>query len=61
MDTDSLYTDKPIPLEFISEELGDLKDELKGDIIQEAFFVAPKVYGFRQVNNPLVWEWIIRN
>lgn len=48
MDTDSIYTDMPISEHLLSDELGDLKDELKGDIISEAYFVAPKVYGFKQ-------------
>jgi hypothetical protein len=41
-DTDSIYTDKPLPEEFISNKLGDLK--LEG-VYKEAVFLAPKVYG----------------
>jgi len=46
MDTDSLYTDQPISSELLSDELGDFKDELKEGIIDLAYFVASKVYGF---------------
>lgn len=42
-DTDSVFTDKPLPKELIGTKLGQLKLE---NIIKLGYFVAPKVYGF---------------
>jgi hypothetical protein len=41
-DTDSIFTNKPLPNEFISDKLGDLKLEY---IFKESIFLAPKMYG----------------
>jgi hypothetical protein len=41
-DTDSIYTDKPLPDNMIGDKLGQFK--LEG-IYKEAIFLAPKVYG----------------
>ena len=46
-DTDSLFTDKPLPESFINNELGGLKDELKGQIISRAYFLGTKEYGYQ--------------
>ena len=47
MDTDSFITDQEIPNSFVSNELGDLKNEFAHDPILEAYFVAAKVYGLK--------------
>lgn len=49
-DTDSVFTEKPIPKHFISKELGDLKDELNGGVIAKVYFLGIKQYGYI-VNN----------
>jgi hypothetical protein len=41
-DIDSIFTNKPLPNEFISDKLGDLKLEY---IFKESIFLAPKMYG----------------
>lgn len=45
-DTDSAFTTKPIDPSLIGIELGQMKDELKGNIIKEAYFIGPKKYGY---------------
>lgn len=45
-DTDSYFTSKPINLDLLGEELGQFKDELGGLLIQEAYFLGPKKYGY---------------
>jgi hypothetical protein len=45
-DTDSLFTDKPIPSHLIGKDLGLLKDEMNGMIIKEAYFLGIKQYGY---------------
>jgi hypothetical protein len=45
-DTDSLFTDKPIPPHLIGKDLGLLKDELNGLVINKAFFLGIKQYGY---------------
>jgi hypothetical protein len=52
IDTDSMIIDKPLSPELISDELGDLKDELKGGVIDLAYFIAPKVYALK-INNKI--------
>ncbi|RUS23436.1 hypothetical protein BC937DRAFT_88903, partial [Endogone sp. FLAS-F59071] len=46
-DTDSVFLAKPLEAKHIGTDLGLMKDELKGNIIQEALFVAPKCYGYK--------------
>ena len=52
-DTDSIFTTNNLSNEYLSEELGYFKDELKGNIIQEAYFLGVKQYGYwyYDVNN----------
>lgn len=50
-DTDSIYTDKPLPLKFIGNGLGLLKLEY---ICKDAIFLAPKVYGLLTDNGLIV-------
>ena len=46
-DTDSLFIDKPLPESFINSDLGGLKDELNGMVINKAYFLGPKKYGYQ--------------
>jgi len=46
-DTDSIFTTKPLDLDLIGKELGLMKDELEGQIIDEAYFFGIKKYGYR--------------
>ena len=43
-DTDSIFTDKPLPDHMIGKELGLMKDELDGEVIQRAYFLGIKRY-----------------
>lgn len=45
-DTDSAFTTKPIDGNLLGPELGQYKDELKGLVINEAYFLGPKKYGY---------------
>lgn len=50
-DTDSVYTNKPLPKEFIGEGLGLLKLE---HLCKDAIFLAPKVYTLLTEENKLI-------
>lgn len=45
-DTDSMFTLIPIDPLFLGNELGQMKDEMNGIVIQEALFLGPKKYGY---------------
>ena len=45
-DTDSAFTTKPIDSNLLGKDIGLLKDELNGQVIQEAYFLGPKKYGY---------------
>ena len=45
-DTDSAFTSKPMDPSLIGIDIGLMKDELKGNIIKEAYFLGPKKYGY---------------
>jgi hypothetical protein len=45
-DTDSIFTLTTLDPSLIGSELGQMKDEMKGIVIQEACFVGPKKYGY---------------
>ena len=45
-DTDSIFTDKPLPLHMIGDDLGLMKDELNGQTIIKAYFLGIKKYGY---------------
>jgi hypothetical protein len=45
-DTDSCFTSEPLDPSLIGPELGMMKDELKGQVIEEAYFIGPKKYGY---------------
>ena len=50
-DTDSAFTTKPINPNLLGIELGEMKDELKGQVINEAYFLGPKKYGYYIIDN----------
>jgi hypothetical protein len=50
-DTDSIFTDKPLPEYLIGKELGQLKDELNGGVIKKAYFLGIKKYGYIDNND----------
>lgn len=52
-DTDSAFTSSPINPILLGDQLGQMKDEMKGIIINEALFLGPKKYGYwyLDVNN----------
>src|SRR5882724_1568891 len=52
-DTDSIFTNKPLPDCFISNNLGDLKLEY---ILKDAVFLAPKMYGGITTDNKEVMK-----
>jgi hypothetical protein len=45
-DTDSYFTTTPIDPLLLGDQLGLMKDEMKGVLIQEALFLGPKKYGY---------------
>jgi hypothetical protein len=45
-DTDSIFTTDTLSENFIGSELGQMKDELNGKVIQEGLFLGLKKYGF---------------
>jgi hypothetical protein len=47
-DTDSIFTNMPLPEQFVGKELGKFKLEY---VFEEAVFLAPKVYGGIVLNN----------
>lgn len=67
-DTDSIFTSKPLDPKLIGKELGLMKDELKGQVIKEGYFIAPKKYGYyiidsisNNITNYSVFSGIPRN
>lgn len=49
-DTDSVFTTAKLPDHLIGEDLGLMKDELKGLVIEEAYFFDIKKYGYWYLN-----------
>jgi len=49
-DTDSLFTDKPLPQNLVGDDIGQMKDELKGRVIKRALFLGNKKYIFQYYN-----------
>jgi hypothetical protein len=45
-DTDSAFTSTPIDISLIGDQLGEMKDEMNGILIQEGLFLGPKKYGY---------------
>lgn len=49
-DTDSVILGNKLENKFIGEELGLMKDELKGGVIKEGYFLGLKQYGYSYFN-----------
>jgi DNA polymerase type B, organellar and viral len=49
-DTDSIFTTNKLDDKYLGKELGYMKDELKGLIIKEAYFLGIKKYGFQYLD-----------
>ena len=45
-DTDSIFTTKKLNINEIGDALGLMKDELKGNVIEEGYFLGIKQYGY---------------
>jgi hypothetical protein len=45
-DTDSIFTYQTLPANLIGPGIGQLKDELNGTTIDEAYFLGHKQYGY---------------
>lgn len=45
-DTDSIFIQDALPSELVGKELGLMKDELEGLLIEEAIFLGVKQYGY---------------
>lgn len=62
-DTDSIFTDMEIPQYLIGNDLGQLKDELKGGFIKKGFFLGIKKYGYIDGENNInsIFSGIERN
>lgn len=45
-DTDSVFTTEPLPEFLVGGELGQMKDELNGGVIEQAYFLGIKKYGY---------------
>ena len=52
-DTDSIFTDKPLPDHLVGKDIGLMKDELDGGYIKEAYFLGIKKYAFIDNQNKL--------
>lgn len=46
-DTDSIFTDKPLPDHLVGPDLGQMKDELNGKVIIRAIFLGNKKYCYQ--------------
>lgn len=55
-DTDSIFTTDKLPDELIGSELGLMKDELDGGIIEAGYFLGIKQYGFKYTDNGQIKE-----
>jgi hypothetical protein len=62
-DTDSIFVDKDLPGYLIGNELGLLKDELKGGYIKMAYFLGIKKYGYIDDTNNIhsIFSGVARN
>lgn len=45
-DTDSVFTTMPLPDHLVGDGLGQMKDELNGGVIEQAYFLGIKKYGY---------------
>jgi len=69
-DTDSIFTTHPLPDHLIGQDIGQLKDEKGGVLIDKAYFLGIKQYGYTFKNNvddlgnqinKSVWEGVTRD
>jgi hypothetical protein len=62
-DTDSIFIDGELPSQFIGNELGLMKDELKRGLIKKAYFLGIKKYGYIDNNDIIhsVFSGVERN
>ena len=62
-DTDSIFTDKELPSNMVGNEIGQMKDELDGGWIKEAYFLGVKKYAYIDNNDVLktVFSGLPRN
>ena len=49
-DTDSIFTDKPLDIKFMGKEIGLMKDEMNGIIINKGLFLGIKKYGYQYLD-----------
>ena len=49
-DTDSIFTNKPLNIKFMGEEIGLMKDEMNGIIINKGLFLGIKKYGYQYLD-----------
>lgn len=70
-DTDSIFVNKELPTQLVGKELGQMKDELDGGLIKEAYFFGIKKYAYIYNNeikttfsgipkNSLTWQDVLR-
>lgn len=52
-DTDSIFVNQELPAELVGDEIGQMKDELGGGWIKEAYFFGIKKYAYIDNNNKL--------
>ena len=50
-DTDSIFTSKPLPAYMVGDALEQMKDEMKGILIDRAYFLEIKNYAYQFTNN----------
>jgi hypothetical protein len=62
-DTDSIFIDKELPANMVGKELGQMKDELDGGVIKNAYFFGIKQYAYIDNNDKVksVFSGIGRN
>lgn len=66
-DTDSIFTTHPLPDHLIGPDLGQIKDELRGVTIDEAYFLGHKQYGYTykewdgSIIDKSVWAGVTRD
>jgi hypothetical protein len=58
-DTDSAFTTEPLDSDLIGKGLGLMKDELKGLLIDEAYFIGPKKYGYYLIDKGIRTEYSV--
>jgi DNA polymerase type B, organellar and viral len=57
-DTDSNFSNKPLPENFVGEEIGQMKDELKGKVIYRGLFLGNKKYCYQYFDDDNILQTI---